>query len=232
MRETIKGLLFDKDGTLFDFQSSWAPLFRNLIADLAGDAPDRAASLADALGFDPAAGRFDPRSGVIAGTSADVVALMLPQLRGWSRPALERHVNAAAARARLAPVTDLGAFAARLRGAGYAIGVATNDAEGAARAHLAAAGAAGAFGFVAGYNSGFGAKPGPGMVHAFCAATGLDPASVALVGDSRHDLDAARAAGAVGIGVLTGVAGHGDLAPHAAVVLDSIRDLPGWLGIA
>ena len=83
--------------------------------------------------------------------------------------------------------------------------------------------------FVAGYDSGFGAKPAPGQLLAFCQATGLSPADCAMIGDSAHDLEAGQAAGMFCIGVLTGPASRADLTPRADVVLDSIADLPGWL---
>ncbi|MFD2856539.1 HAD family hydrolase [Seohaeicola zhoushanensis] len=50
-----------------------------------------------------------------------------------------------------------------------------------------------------------------------------------MVGDSTHDLFAGRTAGMHTVGVLTGVAGHEDLAPHADVVLPDIGHLPAWL---
>ena len=50
-----------------------------------------------------------------------------------------------------------------------------------------------------------------------------------MVGDSRHDLEAGRAAGMRTIAVLTGVAKRGDLAGHADVVLDDIGAIPAWL---
>jgi phosphoglycolate phosphatase len=50
-----------------------------------------------------------------------------------------------------------------------------------------------------------------------------------MVGDSRHDLEAGRAAGMRTVAVLTGIAGAADLAPHADVVLADIGGLPGWL---
>jgi phosphoglycolate phosphatase len=52
-----------------------------------------------------------------------------------------------------------------------------------------------------------------------------------MVGDSTHDLDAGRAAGMATVGVLTGLAGAADLAPHADAILPDIGALPGWLGV-
>jgi phosphoglycolate phosphatase len=87
------------------------------------------------------------------------------------------------------------------------------------------------FAFVAGFDSGHGAKPEPGMLAAFCAATCIPAAECAMIGDSTHDLDSGRAAGMVTVAVLTGIADHADLAPHADVVLESIGALPAWLGV-
>ena len=50
-----------------------------------------------------------------------------------------------------------------------------------------------------------------------------------MVGDSRHDLIAGRAAGMQTVGVLTGMAELADLAPFADVVLPDIGHLPLWL---
>ena len=115
----------------------------------------------------------------------------------------------------------------RLRGMGLKLGVATNDSEAPARAHLA--GVMDLLDFVAGFDSGHGAKPGPGQCLAFAAAVGLDPRECAMVGDSLHDLTAARAAGMVGVGVLTGPAGRDALEGAADVVLGTIAELPGWI---
>jgi phosphoglycolate phosphatase len=49
------------------------------------------------------------------------------------------------------------------------------------------------------------------------------------VGDSTHDLHAARAAGAVAIAVLSGPATREDLADHADHIIDTIDDLPALL---
>ena len=85
------------------------------------------------------------------------------------------------------------------------------------------------FDFIAGYDSGHGAKPAPGQLYAYCKKTGLEPAQCVMVGDSTHDLDAGRAAGMRTIGVLTGPARQAELAPFADVVLPTIAAIPDWL---
>ncbi|MFU8883561.1 MAG: HAD family hydrolase, partial [Rhodobacterales bacterium] len=105
----------------------------------------------------------------------------------------------------------------------------TNDTEAGALAHLGAAGVLAHFDFVAGFDSGHGAKPDPDPLLAFCARTGLTPARVVMVGDSRHDLIAGRRAGMQTLGVLTGTALTADLAPLADAVLPDIGHIPAWI---
>jgi phosphoglycolate phosphatase len=83
--------------------------------------------------------------------------------------------------------------------------------------------------FVAGHDSGYGAKPAAGPVLAFARAMTVETREVAVVGDEVHDLAAARAAGAFAVGVRSGPVPDELLAPHADALIDSIADLPAWL---
>lgn len=225
----IRGVVFDKDGTLFDFQATWGAWSRRMILDESKGDPAVAARLAEALGFDLSSGRFRPESVVIASTVetvAERILGVLPELDKW---ALIERMNAKAAEAPQAEVPGLRESLDRLAAMGLALGVATNDTEGPARAHLQAAGVEAIFGFVAGYDSGFGGKPGAGQLLAFAERTGLPPESCAMVGDSLHDLSAARMAGMAAVAVLTGVAGRETLEPVADVVLGSVAELPDWI---
>ena len=228
----IRGIVFDKDGTLFDFNATWAAWARQVLeAETAGD-PARLIPLAAAMGFDLDTDRFHPESPVIASTAREIAQIALPFVAETDLDALLDRWNTMAAQAPQIEATPLIPFLDKLRAAGLRLGVATNDAQAPARAHLSAAGVVEKFDFIAGFDSGHGGKPAPGQLLAFCAATDLDPAEVAMVGDSTHDLDAGRAAGMTCVAVLTGVATRADLAPFADVVLPSIADLPGWLGVS
>ena len=87
-------------------------------------------------------------------------------------------------------------------------------------------GIAGEIEFLAGADAGFGEKPGPGMALAFCAACGLSPAEVVVVGDTAADLMMARnAACAAAVAVLMGAATAESLAALADHVLPSVQEL-------
>lgn len=225
----IQAILFDKDGTLFDFMATWGAWTRNLIADLAAGSGQNADLLARAVGYDLGSGTFDPESPVIAHTPGDIAAALLPHLPGSNPVSLVGRMNALASEATLAPAVPLVPLLGHLKARGLKIGLATNDAEAPARAHLAQAGVADFFDFVAGWDSGYGAKPGTGQMMAFAEQSGVAAARVVMVGDSRHDLVAGRAAGMRTVGVLTGPARAEDLAFLADAVLPDIGHLPGWL---
>lgn len=224
----IDGVIFDKDGTLFDFRRSWGAWANGFLRGLAPD-PVQAAHLGRVIGYDLSTGNFAPTSPVIADTAAGIAAALAPHLPGHSVAAITQRINAAAALAPMAEAVPLIPLLSGMRAKGLRIGLATNDSEVPARAHLAAHGITELFDFIAGYDSGHGPKPGPGMCLAFARHTGLEPARIAMVGDSAHDLHAGRAAGMVCIGVLTGIAIEADLRPHADVVLADIGALPAWL---
>lgn len=224
----IDGLLFDKDGTLFDFKVSWGRWATGFLSRIARDAT-HAVSLGQSIGFDLESGSFAPDSPVIAATAADIAAALAPGLPGVSVADLTERIDASAGQAAMSEAVPLGPLLAALRARGLRLGVATNDSEVPARQHLANHGITDCFDFIAGYDSGFGAKPGPGMCLAFARQLGLQPDRVAMVGDSRHDLEAGRAAGMRTVAVLTGIAKRDELAPHADIVLTDIGAIPDWL---
>ncbi|WP_171134758.1 HAD family hydrolase [Ruegeria sp. HKCCD7221] len=225
----IDAILFDKDGTLFDFTNTWGAFGRNVLLRLADGDNQRAAELGRIIGFDLESVTYSEDSIVIAGTVEEVADVLVPHLPDMEHEELIDLLNVESASAPQAPAVPLAPFLNGLRDAGLKLGVATNDGEMPALEHLASAGIREHFDFVAGYDSGHGYKPGPGQLLAFAAHVDVAPERVAMVGDSLHDLQAGRAAGMTTIGVLTGLAPAETLAPFADVVLPNIGHIPGWL---
>jgi phosphoglycolate phosphatase len=229
----IRAVLFDKDGTLIDFRATWLPAYEAIVGRLV-DADEQAADrLLAAGGYDRATGRIDPSSVLAAGTNVEIAALWAGLIGHDDVAALATRVNREFmqhAETSMVPVTDLPALFRGLRQKGLRLGVATNDSEAALRAQILRLQIGELLDFFCGYDSGHGAKPGPGMVEAFARALALPAAAIAVVGDSLHDLDMARAAGAgLTIGVLTGASPRETLAPHADHVIASIAEIESIL---
>ncbi len=224
----IRGVVFDKDGTLFDFARTWEAFTQSVLIRLSQGGTDPAI-LGAAIGFNTVTGKFSRDSVVIAGTPTEIAEALSPYLENMSVFDTVLLLNQEAARAPQQEAVPLAPFLSRLRGRGLKLGVATNDAEGPARAHLGSVGIIEKFDFIAGFDSGYGGKPEPGQLVAFCEAMRLDPVECVMVGDSRHDLRAGRAAGFATLGVLTGLADADELSPLADAVLPDIGHLMKWL---
>ncbi|MEQ8354555.1 MAG: HAD family hydrolase [Kiloniellaceae bacterium] len=230
----IQGILFDKDGTLLDYYSMWLPLNRRAALDVAGGDAAAAERLMQAAGYDPASDTFAGNSIIASASNDELAACWLAELGGDGDAAdFTRRITAvfeAGSAEAASPVPGLAETLRRLKARGLMLGVATNDSEDSALSSLGRFEVLDHFAFLAGFDSGHGAKPGPGMVEGFCKVTGLAPEAVAVIGDNHHDMEMGRRAGAgLLVGVLTGTGKHDDLAPHAHHVLDSIAELEALL---
>jgi phosphoglycolate phosphatase len=222
-------LLFDKDGTLFDFQKTWAPWAANMIKQRSAGDAQLADKLALALGYDLTNKRYLRHSVVIAGTAMETVDAIIDFFPDMTAAQLEKEFGVEQGVITPCEAIPLRPFLQAMIDKGLRLGIATNDGEASARAQLDHFAVTDLFEYIAGYDSGFGGKPGPGMCIGFAKATGIHPSQIAMIGDSLHDLHAGRAAGMQCVGVLTGVAIAADLAPHADIVLPDIGHLKEWL---
>jgi phosphoglycolate phosphatase len=227
----IKGILFDKDGTLLDFHASWIPAYRRA-ATMAGRLAGRP-NLADHLltigGYDHQSGRCIPGMVLASGTNLDIAQLWAKAcglddtLQLLSR--LEE-IFASDVASRAVPVGDLASLFTRLTERGMRLGIATMDSEALAQATVSLLEIDALVSFVCGYDSGFGVKPGPGMVTAFCHRVCLQPAEVLVVGDTLHDVQMGRAAGAgLVVGVLSGTGTRDLFESHCDHVLENVLAL-------
>lgn len=230
----IRGILFDKDGTLLDFDATWPPAYRAVaddLAELAGE-PGLAGRLMRLGGYGDD-GALDPTSVFACGSTAEIVEFCAaqPELAGFDDIAgrIDRRFTEFGARGPL--IIDHLADVLESLGARAALGIATNDSAASAEAWVAHHGFGHLFRFVSGADSGYGAKPDPAVFKAFCAQTGLAAGEVCMVGDTIKDAELARNAGA-GLSVIveSGVPAGAALAALADVVIGSVAALEGVLG--
>jgi phosphoglycolate phosphatase len=197
----IKGIVFDKDGTLLDFHGTWMPKLRAAVSELANGDANVALTMLEIVGFDSHQNRVLGGSVLAAGDNRDISLICVA-------------------------VKELTPSLNQLAHLGLVLGVATMDSEAGIKATLSDFGCLHLFDYAVGYDSGFGSKPGPGMVLGFCQHTGLKPEEVMVVGDNTHDLHMGQSAGVgFNVGVLTGTSTRSELITDADLVLDSIADL-------
>ena len=227
-------VVFDKDGTLIEFDAMWAGWAVDLATNLERSARRRVdVALFAMLGFDPASGRVLPNGGLAATPMARLrertrELLVSAGLTDSAADLALRDAWHAPDPVALAhPLADLVGLFGRLRSAGRHVAVATSDDRDPTERTLAALGLTDAIDAVVCADDGLPVKPAPDMVLRLCARLGVEPGRTAVVGDSVADLEMGRRAGAgLVVGVLTGVGDAAHLAPVADLVVASVADLP------
>lgn len=229
-----RGVVFDKDGTLLDFNRTWLPIYRYAVREFAANDAALAEQLLTQHGFDAQSNQFQGGSLLAAGNNrqiADEWARQLDkpeQIEAISLRLNEIFHERGAIEA--TPVANLASTLRQLKAAGLKLGVATADSHQGILNTLQSFNVLQEFDFLAGYDSGHGVKPEAGMVQAFCQQLSLQSDAVVVVGDNCHDIEMGRNAN-VGlcVGVLTGTSNRADLEAIADIVLDDISALPDYL---
>ncbi len=236
MSGTLDGIdlvVFDKDGTLFDFHAMWGGWAEELGRRLDG-ATRRpvAGDVFATIGFDPSSGHVRPGTPLAIGTMAEIQEIVAAVIRRWcpsvaaARLAVEAAWFVPDPVATAVPLTDLGRLFGVLRASGRTIAIATTDDRAPTEATLRGLGLRGQVAALACGDDGIGVKPDPRMLLALCETTRIQPARTAVIGDTVADLAMGRAAGAGRvIAVRSGVDDDAHLAPLADLVLGSVAEL-------
>jgi phosphoglycolate phosphatase len=228
----IAGILFDKDGTLLRYDESWGPVNREAARIAAAGNAELEPQLLFSAGMDPVSGHTRADSLLAAGNAAEIARGFVKAGSPVDAEELTGLLDALFVRAAefSVPVTDLGGLFVRLKARGFKLGIASSDNELAIRETARRFGFAEHVDFIAGYDSGFGTKPEPGMLLGFCTAVGLSPSEVAMVGDNNHDMQMGKAAGAgMKVAVLTGTGSRETLEAASDLCLEDITVLEALL---
>ncbi|MDR1589379.1 MAG: HAD family hydrolase [Oscillospiraceae bacterium] len=233
----IKGIIFDKDGTLINFHALWDGVGARLAteflerAGLTRDA-ELEAELSRSIGVLPDG--VAPAGAFACGTYAECGALFARALERFGYGVTDAEAAArlceisdetsCSKTARYEAVCDLHKLFGDLRTRGIHLGLVTGDTQAAAEYFADRLSLRGYFDFIEGAD--FGAwepKPHRASADRFRALTGIRAGELAIVGDSCADMRFARNADAVAIAVLSGVGGGRELRETADFVMPNVE---------
>ncbi len=233
-----KLVVFDKDGTLFDFHASWRPIFLEAVDRLLSQFSNRAemqAELFRSLGYSAADGTFSEEGPFATATSDATIHAAATVIQQFSGPApwyeCEQLVRRTFASILVnstdyLPVIGLVSFFSSLHENGVRIAVITSDDSAPTEAALAKFRLSRFVDYIGCGDSPNRHKPAPDQLLAAAKLLDVSLTQTVVVGDSAADLRMARSAGAgLAVGVLTGVGSRKTLSPLADLILDSIAEI-------
>ncbi len=226
-------VVFDKDGTLLDFQAMWGGWAIALGKRLDGSTRRPVSGdVFAAIGFDPTSGRVRRGAPLAVATMGEIREMIAAVIRRWcpsvgaARQAVETAWFIPDPVTSAIPVGDLPGMFRALRESGRTIAVATTDDRAPTQATLRVLGVRDLVSAIACGDDGIGVKPDPRMLLGLCETVRIPPERTAMIGDTLADLRMARSAGAgIAIGVLSGIDDAATLGSIADLLLPSIADL-------
>jgi len=231
----IKGILFDKDGTLIDF-SLWRNAGINAVRTILNEYELYDENLNKDLqrsigitkdGVDP--------FGALAYKSHEEVAaelhFILSKYKNIDFSDFNLHVaeilryEVLRDDVEFKEMTDLRSLYGHLTSNGIKVGLATADTYQSAMHMVNKLNLNDCYDFFGSRDGVMKPKPNKDMCLKFCDIYGLKPHEVAIVGDSYNDMIFARNSGAIGVGVLSGVSSKINLKDIADILIPSIDSL-------
>lgn len=242
----IKGIVFDKDGTIIDFYTLWLPMVERtaekIIAEFTPVDPRASeyerleAGIMDIFGLDTDDSYIDP-DGNLAQATVDRSARQLTDYLleqdfqiGRSREELEDRIYGIMENSvdeidytkNLRETADLHELFSELSERGYRLGLATADTRPSTLTIMKELDITDYFDYIACGDDEMPDKPDPAVLEDFCSEMSLECPEVAMVGDTPTDLKTGRRAGAgLVVGVLCGVGSREDLEELADELIET-----------
>jgi phosphoglycolate phosphatase len=229
----IKGILFDKDGTLLQFGTIWIKVVEEIIDDLLkmiGKTGNRDLQKQLCLSIGLRNGEVDEKGHLASGTTLDianafqaVLPKQIPLLHQWVSENILKKMKQLIEYVK--PVCNLTSLFSAIKQKGVIIGIATADDYETTVFCLHHLGIKNEIQFL-GTADLYEKKPGAQVVEKFCEQFGLEKEEVAVVGDTVVDLKTAQNSKVrYGIGVLSGVGSKQELQSLADFVIPNVEHL-------
>lgn len=232
----VRGILFDKDGTLLQFISLWGWWAETVMKGLEQELEQEGGSLPEDPGYilgvhiepDGSIRSHDRQGPLAMGSPTQMISiatyLLYKEGVPWNRAVqrvtavFEQANEQLLEHANIIPVTGVVPFLELCRQHGLKMAVVTADDKGPSEQHLEKMGIRHYFDAVVGDDCVAQGKPYPDMVELACREIGLEPHEIAVIGDSVGDIEMGHAAGS-SLQIFIDEANQFEAAPESADVM-------------
>ncbi len=228
----IKGILFDKDGTLLEFADFWLPVAREAVLEMLevrGADASLLAPMLDAIGADRGIsgvlcyGTYGAIAEALNGVLLSAYPDVAPITGEENASTVEKYL----CKGILHPTCpDIVGLFRTLHQKGIRTALATSDNTPVSKRCLASLGILSSFDAIYADDGVYPPKPDPYFIRLFCREFSLEPDEVMMVGDTVSDMQFAIAGGVHPIGVAKTEQDREALAPYAERILYDISELP------
>ena len=232
---SIKGILFDKDGTLLDFEALWVKVVYITVCELLEHfsvSEEYADTMMKSIGVENGCASIESVfcCGAYDDTAKTLYDCFCKYKAGISYEEFKEFTEGAMAKnfpkGEVKPVSqNLPLVLSSLKNEGITIGVVTNDDRSSTEKCLSELGISNYFDFLSTYDNALPAKPQPARLWDFCDRYGFKPSEVIMVGDTVNDMQFAKNAGATAVGISADSGNRMILERKADYVIENISEL-------
>lgn len=233
----IKGILFDKDGTLIDFFSLWLGAAERAIPKFLENNNINDEKMVNVVleSIGVKNSKVDPRGALAYKSYSEIGNDIYKELCKHGYKLNAEKIGADISRlfdnevnkddVNIVELYDLHKLFEYLKGKNIYIGLATTDTLLSAEYCLKRLNVNKYFDFIGADDGVYKPKPAIDLIEAFCSKFNLKYSEIAVVGDTYNDMIFAKNSGALSIGVLSGVSTIEDFKGHADIILKNVGEL-------